>query len=81
MVDKSKGHQKTLHVGEDVVINSTADNAKAREKTKRLRKGHSLKSLLKEASDLIREINSAISQVCLDKVELAQAVGTSLKEL
>ncbi|KAL3140817.1 hypothetical protein ABBQ32_005359 [Trebouxia sp. C0010 RCD-2024] len=83
MVDKSKGHQKTLHVGEDVVINSTADNAKAREKTKRLRKGHSLKSLLKEASDLIREINSAISQELCRRQELTELVidSTELQQL
>ncbi|KAL3148076.1 hypothetical protein ABBQ38_014361 [Trebouxia sp. C0009 RCD-2024] len=62
MVGKSKGNQTILHAAEDAVSKAAANHGKALEITKRLRKGHSLKPLLKEARDLIRENNSAISQ-------------------
>lgn len=74
MVGKSKGKQKALHVAEASVTKTAADNGKALEITKRLRKGHNLEPLLKEARELARDHTSAISQLCLAKVELAQAV-------
>lgn len=74
MVSKSKGNQKALQVPQDPVFKTTADNRKALEIIRRLRKGHSLKPLWKEARNLAQDHKSAISQLCLAKVELARAV-------
>ena len=85
MAGKSKGNQKSLHVAKEAVFKTAADPGKALDITKRLRKGHSLKPLLKEARDLIIDHNSAITYLCLAKVELAQAIdglmNTSLTQL
>ncbi|KAL3144125.1 hypothetical protein ABBQ32_003915 [Trebouxia sp. C0010 RCD-2024] len=79
MVGKSKGKHKTVHAAEVSVAKTAAENGKALEITKRLRKGHSLEPLLNEARELARDHTSAISQLCLAKVELAQAVEGLLK--
>ena len=84
MVGKGKGKHKPVHVAEVSVSKTAAENGKALEITKRLRKGHNLEPLLKEATELVQHHPSAISQLCLAKVELAQAVeglmNTSLTE-
>lgn len=84
MVGKSKGKQKALQGAEVSVLKTAADNGKALEITKRLRKGHNLEPLLKEAEDLARQHSSAISKLCHAKVALAKAVeglmSTSLTE-
>ena len=84
MVGKSKSKQRALQVAEVSVLKTAADNGKALEITKRLRKGHNLEPLLKEAEDLARQHSSAISKLCHAKVALAKAVeglmSTSLTE-
>ena len=74
MVGKSKGKQKGLPEVDLVVSKTAAENEKALEITWRLRKGHSLESLVKEAQALANDHPSAISLLCLAKVVLAQAV-------
>lgn len=85
MVGKSKGKQKPLQVAEPSVARTAADNAKALGITQRLRKGRNLEPLLREAEKLAGKETSAISQLCLAKVALAQAIEgimkTSLTEL
>ena len=85
MVGKSKGKQKPLQVTEPSVAKTAADNAKALGITQRLRKGRNLEPLVREAEKLARQETSAISQLCLAKVALAQAIEgimkTSLTEL
>lgn len=85
MVGKSKGKQKPLQVAEPSVAKTAVDNAKALGITQRLRKGRNLEPLVREAAKLARQEASAISQLCLAKVALAQAIEgimkTSLTEL
>ena len=85
MVGKSKGKQKPVQVTEPSVAKTAADNAKALGITQRLRKGRNLEPLVREAVVLASQQHSAISQLCLAKVALAQAIEgmmkTSLTEL
>ena len=74
MVGKSKAKQKGLPEADLIVSNTAAENEKALEITRRLRKGHSLESLVREAQALVDDHPSAISLLCLAKVVLAQAV-------
>lgn len=79
MVGKSKGKQRPPQVAEPSVAKTAADNAKALGITQRLRKGRNLEALAREAIKLAGQETSAISQLCLAKVALAQAIEGIMK--
>ena len=74
MVAKGKGKQKAIAELDVGALKTADDRAKSLEIIRRLRKGHNLEPLLVDARLHAKETPSAISLLCLAKVQLAQAV-------